>query len=182
MGVRNSQLGIRCTRIMDGWLLPSDFEADTAAADIARRAFGVRIMEEDRAQYLTVGIQLGERYEHSPIVCADDTPAPPDTWDRYTPVERAGARTPHFWLAPGRAAYDGFGKGFTLLDFGAADGARALEDAARARGVPLATLRPAPPAGLYRSKLVLVRPDQHIGWHGDAVADPITLIDRLRGA
>src|SRR5262249_3344851 len=182
MGVRNSQLGIRCTRIMDGWLLPSDFEADTAAADIARRAFGVRIMEEPTPQSPPGGIQLGERYEHPPIVCPDDTPAPPDTWDRYTPVERAGARTPHFWLAPGRAAYDGFGKGFTLLDFGAADGARALEDAARARGVPLKTLRLGPPHGLYRSRLVLVRADQHIAWHGDKVADAAAVIDRVRGA
>src|SRR5262249_31705332 len=182
VGVRNSQLGIRCTHIMDGWVLPPDFEADTAAADAARRAFGARIIEEDRAQYLTVGIQLGERYEHSPIICADDTTAPPDTWDRYTPVERAGARAPHFWLAPGRAAYDDFGKGFTLLDLGAADGARALEEAARQRGVPLKTLRLEPPDGLYRSRLVLVRAGQHIAWHGDKVADAAAVIDRVRGA
>ena len=71
MGVRNSQLGVRCTRIMDGWVLPPDFEASGAAAEAARRAFGARIMEEDRAQYLTVGIQLGERYETSPIVWPD---------------------------------------------------------------------------------------------------------------
>ncbi len=135
MGVRNSQLGIRCTRIMDGWALPPGFEDDSAAADARRRAFGARIIEEDRAQYLTVGIQLGERYEDSPIVCPDAHDAPPDTWDSYTPLDRPGARAPHFWLAPGRAAYDEFGKGFTLLDFGAPDGADALADGgAHARG------------------------------------------------
>ena len=96
--------------------------------------------------------------------------------------DRPGARTPHFWLAPGRAAYDEFGQGFTLIDFGAPDGADALQMAARTRGVPLTVLRLDPPAGLYRSKLVLVRPDHHIAWHGDAVADAMAVIDRVRGA
>ena len=182
IGIRNSQLGIRCTRIMDGWVMPPDFEDDGAAAQATRRAFGARIMEEDRAQYLTVGIQLGERYEPSPIVCADCDAPPPDTWDSYTPLARAGARAPHVWLAPGRALYDEFGQGFTLLDFGAPVGADALAAAARACGVPLTTLRLDAPDGLYRRKLVLVRPDQHIAWHGDAVVDAAAVIDRVRGA
>ncbi|HEY6994936.1 MAG TPA: FAD-dependent monooxygenase, partial [Xanthobacteraceae bacterium] len=182
MGVRNSQLGVRCTRVMDGWALPPDIEDDGATAEAARRAFGARIMEEDRPQYLTVGIQLGERYEGSPIIWPDKDAAPPDTWDSYTPLDRPGARAPHFWLAEGRAAYDEFGQGFTLLDFGAPQGARALQAAAQARGVPLKTLRLEPPDRLYRCKLVLVRPDQHIAWHGDAVADESAVIDRLRGA
>ena len=62
------------------------------------------------------------------------------------------------------------------------DGARAIETAATARGVPLKTLRLEPPDGLYRSKLVLIRPDQHIAWHGDAVPDAMAVIDRVRGA
>ena len=70
MGVRNSQLGVRCTRVMDGWTLPPGFEDAGDAADAARRAFGARIMEEDTPQYLTVGIQLGERYE----ILADHLP------------------------------------------------------------------------------------------------------------
>ena len=182
MGVRNVQLGVSCTRVMDGWKLWPGFEDDSPAADAARKAFGSRIIEEDRAQYLTVGIQLGERYEDLPIVCADGTAAPSDTWDSYTPVDRPGARAPHFWLAQGHAAFDEFGPGFALLDFGAPDGAIAIEAAAHARSVPLKTLRLEPPAGLYRSKLVLIRPDQHIAWHGDVVADPFAIIDRARGA
>src|SRR5262245_5459473 len=182
MGVRNSQLGVRCTRIMDGWTLPGEIEDDGAAAETARRAFGERIMAEDRPQYLTVGIQLGERYETSPIICPDDDAAPPDTWDSYTPLDRPGARAPHFWLSRGRAAYDEFGKGFTLIDFGAAQGAGALQTAAQARGVPLKILRLDAPDGLYRRRLTLVRPDQHIAWHGDAVADATAVVDRVRGA
>jgi hypothetical protein len=168
---------------MDGWTLSPDFEESSAEADASRRAFGARIMEEDRAQYLTVGIQLGERYETSPIVWPDDGDDPaPDSWDSYTPLDRPGARAPHFWLAPERAAYDEFGKGFALLDFGAPEGAHVIEAAAKLRGVPLTTLRLKAPEGLYRSKLVLIRPDHHIAWHGDAVADPMAVIDRARGA
>lgn len=182
MGVRNSELGVRCTRVMDGWVVPANFEEDTLHAAAARLAFGARIMEEDRPQYLTVGIQLGERYENSPIICPDGTPSPPDSWESYTPLDRPGARAPHFWLAPERAVYDAFGKGFTLLDFGAKTDAQALATAARSRGVPLRVLPLDRPEKLYRSKLVLVRPDQHIAWHGDAAADPLAIIDRVRGA
>jgi hypothetical protein len=101
---------------------------------------------------------------------------------RGTPTRPSTDRAPHFWLAPGRAAYDEFGKGFTLLDFGAPEGASAIEAAARERRVPLKILRLEPPKGLYRRKLVLIRPDQHIAWHGDAVADATAVIDRVRGA
>ncbi|MCC6775794.1 MAG: FAD-dependent monooxygenase [Hyphomicrobiales bacterium] len=183
MGLRNTQLGVRCTRVMDNWCISSDFEADTPAMREARRSFGARIMEEDRPQYLTVGIQLGERYEGSPIIWPDSTPAPEDTWDRYTPVDRPGGRAPHFWLSTDRAAFDAFGKDFTLLDRGAdAAATEALAAAARARGVPLTTLHVAPPDNLYHRKLTLIRPDHHIAWHGDETGDAAAVIDRIRGA
>ena len=164
-------------------MMPPDFEDDGAAAEAARRAFGARIMAEDRAQYLTVGIQLGERYETSPIVCADcDARAARHLGQLHAArLGRARARRMSGWR---RAAplYDEFGQGFTLIDFGAPAGADALAAAARARGVPLTTLRLDAPDGLYRRKLVLVRPDQHIAWHGDAVVDAAAVIDRVRGA
>jgi hypothetical protein len=38
-------------------------------------------------------------------------------------------------------------------------------------------------AGLYDHKLVLSRPDQHVGWRGYALPDDASaLIDRVRGA
>jgi len=183
-GVRNAQLGVECTRVMDRWVPPADCEAVGADAQEAREAFGARIMADDRPQYLTVGLQLGERYEGSPIVWPEATPAPPDHWDRYEPVVRAGARAPHYWIAKGHALFDAFGPGFTLLDFGAAADERdAFAGAAATRCVPLETVRLAPPEGdLYRDKLVLVRPDQHIAWHADAADDAMAVIDRVRGA
>ena len=164
--------------------MPPDFEADGAAAQAAREVFGARIMAEDRPQYLTVGLQLGERYESSPIVCQDGTPAPPDSWDSYTPLDRPGARAPHYWLAKDHALLDELGPGFTLIEYGA--GPRetdAFARAAAARGMPLKIIRPAPPERhLYDRKLILVRPDQHIAWHGDAAGDALAVIDRVRGA
>jgi 2-polyprenyl-6-methoxyphenol hydroxylase-like FAD-dependent oxidoreductase len=183
IGHRNSLLGVRCTKVMDAWELPGNFENDTADAEQARRAFGARVIEDDRPQYLTVGLQLGERYDTSPIVWHDGSPSPPDTWDSYTPLDRPGARAPHVWLAPGCALFDEFGPGFTLLDFGAPEHAAAFAVSARTRGVPLKVLTPKLPGqSPYRSKLVLIRPDQHIAWHGDTVTDPLAVIDRVRGA
>ncbi len=183
IGQRNVQLGIRCTEVMDKWEILADFEADTPAAAAARAELGARAVVEDLPQYRTVGIQLGERYEESPIIWPDGTPAPPDSWDSYTPLERAGARAPHVWLGEGRALYDDFGKGFTLLDFGAAEQASRFALAAYNGNMPLTVLAQAPPENSpYRSKLVLIRPDQHIAWHGDSAADAKAIIDRVRGA
>ena len=183
IGVRNSQLGVRCAAVMDGWQIPTDFEADTPQAATERAALGARALLEDKPQYRTVGIQLGERYEDSVIVWPDGSPAPPDDWQSYQPHERPGARSPHLWLGPGHSLFDDFGPGFTLLDFGAPEEAAALEQAGLARGVPLKILPvTAFDIGPYRSKLVLVRPDQHIAWHGNDVADPLAVIDRVRGA
>ncbi len=181
IGLRNVQLGIRCTAVMDGWQVPADFEADTPEAAQERAALGARALIEDLPQYRTVGIQLGERYENSPIVSADGTPAPPDDFESYTPLERPGARAPHVWLSEGHALYDDFGPDFTLLDFGNAKDAAAFADAARMRAMPLKVL-PLSPFAPYATRLVLVRPDQHIAWHGDSVGDAGAVLDRARGA
>jgi len=70
-----------------------------------------------------------------------------------------------------------------LLDFGAPDGAATLQSAATKRGVPLEVLPlESVETSPYRSTLVLLRPDQHIAWHGDSVSDPLAVIDRVRGA
>ena len=57
--------------------------------------------------------------------------------------------------------------------------------AAAKRGVPLELIDvdDAPARELYARKLVLVRPDQHVAWRGDAEPpDPLGLIDLVRGA
>ena len=67
----------------------------------------------------------------------------------------------------------------------ASDSSPEMVDAARRRGVPLAVhaIEDEKAAGLYERKLVLVRPDGHSAWRGDAMpADAMRLIDTVRGA
>jgi len=66
----------------------------------------------------------------------------------------------------------------------APDAARLL-DAGRMRGVPMREISIGDPhiAALYEKRLVLVRPDGHVGWRGDNVpADAGAIIEGLRGA
>jgi len=54
--------------------------------------------------------------------------------------------------------------------------------AAQTRSVPVKILSLDRPAEFFRNKLLLIRPDQHIAWHGDRVADALAVIDRVRGS
>jgi len=170
-------------------------EGDAGARD--RAAFKQMLFDADILRHHdTDGIALGYRYEDSPVVCPDGSAPPPDTVREYLPVARPGHRAPHAWLdggpppsagvriAQGRSTLDLFGDGFALLAFGDSETAP-LQLAAQARGVPLCLTRvkDAEIARLYGAKLVLVRPDGHVAWRGDAApSDSIALVDRLRGA
>ncbi len=129
------------------------------------------------------GIEWGYCYQ-SPTVATEPGPAPEQTWDAYRPNTRPGSRPPSVHLADGRAIFDLFGVGFTLLRFAEVDIA-ALTGAAAERGVPLKVvdIDDEHARCLYQRDLVLIRPDQHVAWRGDAVPDrPDRLIDRIRGA
>ncbi|MFM1815875.1 MAG: hypothetical protein RLZ98_2570 [Pseudomonadota bacterium] len=99
---------------------------------------------------------------------------------------RPGWRAPHEWIGDGRSTLDLFGSGFVLLRLGPdAPDAAPLESAARERGVPLTlvTVSDEKAAAAFEKPLVLVRPDRHIAWHGDACPDaPQQIIDLVRGA
>jgi 2-polyprenyl-6-methoxyphenol hydroxylase-like FAD-dependent oxidoreductase len=77
-------------------------------------------------------------------------------------------------LSSGRNVFEELGSDFTLLAFGAEDGAvQSLEQAAAASRVPLKVVRDSQADGRehYASRFVLVRPDQYVVWAGDAVPD-----------
>ena len=161
-------------------------EDDTQEAEARRRALGGTLVENVARMFRSLGLQIGYRYDESPICVADGSGAPPDDPAEYRPTARPGARAPHAWLADGRSTLDLFGRGFTLLRFGGdAPDPAPLATAAAARGVPLEVADSGDPAiaRLYERALVLVRPDGHVAWRGDAPpADSGALIDRVRGA
>jgi hypothetical protein len=156
---------------------------ETEAGEAYRRRLGDSLTKNVGRMFRTAGLQLGYRYEGSPICIADDAP-PPDDPENFTPSVHPGCRAPHVWLADGRSILDLFGRGFVLLKFGDAKTV-ALEKAAAACGVPLtiAACHDPEAVALYERRLVLVRPDGHVAWRGDALpADANALLDRVRGA
>ena len=167
-------------------LPPPEIFQPGAVGDAARADYGRWFTETMRHEWFTIGFHLGYRYDTSPIIIADDTPAPPLETSTYTQTARPGARAPHAWLPDGRSTLDLFGRGFTLLRLGKdAPNGEALRAAAAAAGVPLdvAALDLPAVSALYRSRLVLVRPDGHVAWRADAEPDDSgALIDRVRGA
>jgi hypothetical protein len=147
---------------------------------------GARLNDHAFREFIIPGIQLGLRYDGSPIVMPDGSPTPPDETTRYVQTAFPGGRAPHLWLGDGVSLHDRFGPEFTLLKFRGASERDAVDiaDAARARGVPLTVLEVPGDAAraLYGAELALVRPDHHVAWRGARLADPAALIDRVRGA
>jgi len=150
----------------------------------ARQTTGRLTYEINVQQYACAGLNFGTYYDRSPIIAHDGGNHPSYTMSNYTPSTVPGCRVPHLWCADGRSLYDAMGPEFTLLRFDSTTQVAALELAARERGVPLKVLDlERPEAACFRDALLLSRPDQHVAWRGDRLpADPLALIDRVRGA
>jgi 2-polyprenyl-6-methoxyphenol hydroxylase-like FAD-dependent oxidoreductase len=162
--------------------VPAEIEDSGLTGQTAREELGRRLYEMNVPQFCCGGLNFGSFYDRSPIIADDGEDPPPYTMYDFTPSTVPGCRTPHAWLDSGRSLYDAMGPDFTLLRFDRKIDAMPLTDAAALRGVPL-TVLDLQPRDPYRHGLVLSRPDQHVAWRGDAVpADPLRLIDRIRGA
>jgi 2-polyprenyl-6-methoxyphenol hydroxylase-like FAD-dependent oxidoreductase len=165
--------------------VPPEIEDPGPAGDAARAVLGATLVALNTPQYCCGGLNFGSFYERSPIIAYDGETAPGYTMYDFTPSTVPGCRTPHVWLSDGRSLYDAMGDGFTLLRFDRAAEVDTIVAAARVRRVPLSVLDVASEetSGLYRHKLVLSRPDQHVAWRGDSVpSNAMGLIDRVRGA
>ena len=134
-------------------------------------------------QHDSAGIELGYRYENSPICIADGTPAPPLDHGHYAPSTWPGSRAPHVWLKDGRSTLDLFGKGFVLIAFTEGPSS-SFTDAAQRAGVPLEVIGMDDKQirEIYERNFVLVRPDGHVAWRGDEIPDNTKdIIDKVRG-
>ena len=153
---------------------------DTPAGEAARQEAGA-FLAGFGEEFASIGIQLGARYDGSPIVVGgaalgDDPPA--DDPAVYVPSSVPGGRTPHVWIdgnQEGRESlFDRLGRGFTLLRLGgaSADLSHLVEAAAKA-GIPFDVLDVPGDAArdLYGCDLALVRPDQHVAWRGNSAPE-----------
>jgi len=154
-------------------------EGERARRDVGRLSYEINVQ-----QYACAGLNFGTYYDRSPIIAYDGAEHPAYTMNNYTPSTVPGCRTPHLWHADGHSLYDAMGPEFTLLRFDSALDVAALGAAAHSRRLPLRVLDVERPAtGAFDGALVLSRPDQHVAWRGDSLpADPLALIDRIRGA
>ncbi|HTH96214.1 MAG TPA: FAD-dependent oxidoreductase [Stellaceae bacterium] len=159
---------------------------DTAEGAATRQRVGREFSEAMRHEWFTLGMHLGYRYEASPICWPDGTEPTPDDPMNYRPTARPGSRAPHVWLADGRSTLDLFGRGFALLRLGAdAPDAAPFRNLAEELHIPVTVTSLDEPAvaRAYERALILVRPDGHVAWRGDAWPSDIrALIDCIRGA
>lgn len=165
--------------------VPPEIEDDTPEGEQAREAFGRWAEEVNTPQYACGGLNFGTFYADSPIIAYDDEAAPPYTLADFTVSTVPGCRVPWVRLAGGASLYDRLGPWFTVLRCDPGVDAQPLLDAAAQRGVPMQLLDLDGPEarGAYDRALVIARPDQQVGWRGNAAPDdPAALIDRLRGA
>jgi 2-polyprenyl-6-methoxyphenol hydroxylase-like FAD-dependent oxidoreductase len=146
-------------------------EDATAHGATLRRTVGHRIESAKLREFNTLGVLLGYRYDDSPVIVADGTPASVSDFLNYVPSARPGCLAPHLWLHDGSSLYDHFGKGFTLL---ITDGSPESDvdhvcKSAKQINLPLQILKPQGTAlpDLYRARYALIRPDQHVAWRGD---------------
>jgi 2-polyprenyl-6-methoxyphenol hydroxylase-like FAD-dependent oxidoreductase len=151
-----------------------------ARGDAARARLKDRIRWMSR-QFNSAGLHLGYRYADSPAVVPDGTPEPPDDPNQLVPSTWPGSRLPHEWLPDGRSTLDLLGPGFTLIGAGMPPEAPLLVAALRAARIPLHALR-CDAAVLEGPRLILVRPDGHVGWRGAADPDDAAaIVARLTG-
>ena len=163
-----------------------DHHAPGGVGRAAREQLGISVQQAMQEEWRSIGVHIAYRYDASPICWPEGVPGPPIEVTRYQQTATTGARAPHVWLGPDRSTLDLYGNGFVLLDFGTdAASLEPLIAAALRRRLPLrrVQIKSAEAKSMYEKRFVLVRPDGHVAWRSDeAPADPITLIDRVRGA
>lgn len=159
-------------------------EEDSAEGEALRRAAGAYLEDHARREFNIPGITFGTRYDGSPVLPDPDGPIPEDAANKYAQSGLPGGRAPHWWFPDGTSLFDLFGFEWTLLRLGpdAASGETIIADA-KARQLELKVLDLPQPElrDIYGAPLVLIRPDQIVGWRGFVADDPEAIWDLLLG-
>jgi len=178
VGARNVAASTKAAAGRRGWRAMWRPEITDDTPDGARaRARLVEVADrEQRWSNDLLGIELGYRYQGSPLIIPADGDGPdPDSF-QYTPTTWPGARLPHLWLDDGTPVHDHLGQCYTLLCVPQAAPGAAAEMAGFARALSAAFGRLGTPFGTFEVRsaaadavyegfaLILVRPDLHVVW------------------
>ncbi len=189
IAIRNTRVARAIAKQVGSFEIPAGMEEDSPAGAIWRQEVGMQIGTYLAAQFASIGVELGARYDGSPIIAGEEA-APSDSVVQYIPTAQPGGRAPHAWIGAGRdlgnSLFDVLGNGFTLLRLGPRppDGSDIVAAAERYR-IPLKVLDIPDPVirDLYEADLALIRPDQHVAWRsGRASVEPDAIIPRAVGA
>jgi len=182
-GVERRPVAVRITRFSTSNLetmkqVPSSplIAQDSEEGQAVRERVGLAMSEGLKKEWFSLNMHLGNRYVGSPIN-VDSEPqdqerlqAEFDDAIHYRPSTRVGCRAPHVWLSDGRSTLDFFGRGFVLV---APDNEKNhnLTEAAEQLGLPLQQIcfHHDEAQRMYEKNFVLVRPDGHVAWRGDAL-------------
>src|SRR5215472_7142768 len=150
-----------------------DIRKDSAAGSDTRGKLAAIADIEQRKSNEMIGAELGYRYVDSPIIA--NVPGGPEHLFRdYQPTTWPGARLPHVWLDDGTPMQDRIPDGYTILKLGSTGvDARGLQGAVRDRGAPVTVIEigDARAREIYGYDLLLVRPDLHVVWRGNAAPE-----------
>jgi 2-polyprenyl-6-methoxyphenol hydroxylase-like FAD-dependent oxidoreductase len=150
-----------------------DIRDATTAGQATREAVARTANVEQRKTNEMIGAELGYRYVGSPIV-VDEPGGPEHLFREYVPTTWPGARLPHVWLDDRTALHDRVGDGYTLLRLGGTGAdTSGLERAMRASGAPFRVMAidDEAPRQVYGYDLIMVRPDLHVVWRGNAAPE-----------
>jgi hypothetical protein len=132
-------------------------------------------------------IELGYRYNGSPVIAADEEGKEPP-WEKshYIPSTWPGARAPHLFLNDGKTSiFDLFGTGreYTLVDFTNDNRyTRRFEEEATKLKIPLKAvhlLDEQHARTIWERDAVLIRPDDHVAWRSklDSTEKDVEVLD-----
>jgi len=165
-------------------VVPTELEDDNVAGEAARHRLGELIRSTRSREWNTLGVQLGQILEISPVIWSEPGPLPSFQADTYLPSTRPGARAPHFWLGDRLSVLDCFGRTYCLVHSGSADEIMGLRRAAAQAALPFSSVPISEPSqvSLYERRYVLVRPDGQVCWRGDVLPDDLPgLLRRVTG-
>lgn len=171
IGLRNTAYALQLAAANGLCPVSSALDDDDPDGEAARAATVRHLATFAWKEFETPGIQLGARYDHSPLIIGGGGDIPIDSPTEYVPTGIPGGRLPHAWLADGKSLFDRLGREFTLICLSTQCPEQSWRDAAASLNVDLTivTLQAEIAlADLLGAALVLVRPDQHIAWRGDA--------------